>query len=267
MASSGSNGIAAGAVHQDQRPGLGGGDGVAELAGCRGALQVHLEQAREGVQLLVAAGALGVGGDHADRAAVHHRAGGQLGGGDGLAGSGHADQHHRALSRYRYRLELEVLVERAGERQQRVVGVEGSGGAGQAIREFGRDVVVGESVGDLVEGIGVVVDLVVVVLVLDGLDGGGDPDAESAVALLGRHDDGVGAEMRLHQLHRLGHRGSGEGLQAHRLAPAEADRLGLGRVGPAPTQPTRAPVGAPGAWFQRLSPRHICPSVRILAFG
>src|SRR3546814_3807156 len=50
--------------------------------------------AGEGMQLLVAAGALGVGGDHGDRPPAHDRAGRQLGGGHRLAGPGHAD--HRS---------------------------------------------------------------------------------------------------------------------------------------------------------------------------
>src|SRR3546814_18426817 len=51
--------------------------------------------AGEGMQLLVAAGALGVGGDHGDRPPAHDRAGRQLGGGHRLAGPGHRSEERR----------------------------------------------------------------------------------------------------------------------------------------------------------------------------
>src|SRR3546814_10455279 len=74
--------------------------------------------------------------------------------------------------------------------------------------------------------------LVVAVLVLGRLDRRGDPHAEPAVALLGGHDDGLGPEMGLHQLHRFRHRGRGEGLQAHRIASAAMEPSGCRLPGP-----------------------------------
>ena len=121
-------------------------------------------------------------------------------------------QQHRPARLGVERREGEEGAERARQRQQRILGLEGQSGAEDLLDQQRREAVGGERLVQHVDDVGLDPRR----QALGPVDRGGDAGG-AVVALLGRDDDGVGAEARAHQRHRLAHGGRGEGSEPHGL--------------------------------------------------